>query len=410
MLTPKVREATINLENLALSKIEKELENYYSLSHNFKFKIRYQNLVNYSLLLNNIVLEVNEYGKNFSVRDCGSGIQSMTIIALYRLLAYLKYNNYLLGIEEPETNLHPQAQRELIKTIKDGNGASKEVQVIFTTHSAVISDQLEHTEIVLFRKVNDDSRGMKTISHQIIQDFWTKHQLEDFKYYQFIKYRNSEFFFAKFIIIVESKNDAEVVRLLLSQSKIDIDLYGVSIINLEGVKNMKYPFYLLSYLKIPYFLILDKDYFIPYSNDDLKLSRNESGFPKYRYEFKNDSLVQELIPRQKDRDVLLSLFKTNHSKAMDFLERFNIICFHYSLEVDLVASDKASDEFYRLLEVPDADKSKKQLLVDRYKQIKKPENLLAVLRHLPHKNLPNSYKRIKKVIPKLIKQIAKNEI
>lgn len=401
-LTPKVKEAARNLERTALSKVQAEIEKYYSMNRNFKFKLNFDKLIDYSLLLNDITLDIEEKGQKYNITESGSGIQSLTIIALYRYLAELKHNNIILGIEEPEINLHPQAQREFIKSIKENkNGASNEIQIVFTTHSAVIVDQLEHDEIILMRKVKDETRGFKTEAYQVPQNFWERHELEEFKYYQFYKYRNSEFFFSKFIVVVESKNDAEVVKYLLNERNIDPDLYGVSIINLEGVTNLTYPYYLLKYLGIPYFIILDKDFFIPYLHGELDKSRNENGFPKYKYEYKNTALIEELIPKEQDRAKLLNFFRTNHSKAMDLLEKYNIISMNYCLEIDLVASGTATRVYYDKLIVPpeeQAAKTKKYLLTQRHKQIKKIENIMSVLRELDHKNLPNSYKRIKKVL------------
>jgi putative ATP-dependent endonuclease of the OLD family len=338
-LTPRVKEVAKNLERVGLSKVEAAVERYYSLNKNFKFRLNFDKQIDYSLLLNDITLEIEEKGLRYNITESGSGIQSLTIISLYRFLAEIRHNNIILGIEEPEINLHPQTQREFIKSIKDNySGSSNEVQIIFTTHSAVIVDQLEHNEIILFRKIEDSQRGFKTVGYQIPLDFWDRHNLEEFKYYQFYRYRNSEFFFAKFIVVVESKNDAEVVKLLLEQKNINTDLYGVSILNLEGIKNLSYPFYLLKNLNIPNLIIVDKDFFLPYLNDNLSNSRNENGFPKYRYEYKETQIIRDLIPKETDRDKLLRLFRTNHSKAMDLLEKFNIISMKYCLEMDLVAS------------------------------------------------------------------------
>ncbi|WP_191090687.1 ATP-dependent nuclease [Niallia endozanthoxylica] len=411
-LSPKVKEAARNFEKLALSKVEKSLSKYYSLTQNFDFKLNHNKMIDYSILLNDISLSIEEKGQNYNITESGSGIQSLTIIALYRYLAEIKHNNIILGIEEPEINLHPQAQRQFIKSIKENNEAIHEIQTIFTTHSAVIVDQLEHNELILFRKVEDRSRGFKTIAHQVPDNFWEKHDIEEFKYYQFYRYKNSEFFFAKFIIIVESKNDAEVVKFLLEQKNIDPDLYGVSIIDLGGVNNLRYPFHLLNYLKIPHFIILDKDFFIPYYNDSLENSRYDNGFPKYRNEYKNENLelIKELIPKKNDRDRLLNLFKTNHSKAMDLLEKYNIISMMYNLEIDLVGSKTATKVYHDLLIVPremQENPSQKFLLTERKGQIKQIKVIMNVISELQHKNLPNSYKRIKKIVSERIKSLNK---
>lgn len=406
--TPKVKAAAQNLESVAFSKVESAIEKFYSLNKNFKFKLNFDRQIDYSLLLNDITLDIEEKGHRYNITESGSGIQSLTIIALYRYLAELRHNNIILGIEEPEINLHPQAQREFIKSVKENNsGSQSEIQTIFTTHSAVIVDQLDHDEIILFRKESDRTRGFKTAGYQVPKNFWDKHNLQEFKYYQFYRYRNSEFFFLKFIIIVESKNDAEVVRYLLNQNNIDPDLNGVSILNLDGINNLSYPVYLLQALKFPNFIIVDKDFFIPYLNDSLDNSRNEKGFPKYKLEYKANQLIKDLIPKESDRDKLLRLFGTNHSKAMDLLEKYNMLSMTYCLEMDLVASKTATQVYYQVIpgpEVIESERTQKNLLVSRKKQIKKIENILEVLQKLGNVSLPNSYKRIKKVLTSKIKE------
>lgn len=400
-LTPKVKSATDNLERNALSKVENELERLYSINKTFNFKVRFDKTIDYSLLLDDITLDIDENGQIYNITESGSGIHSLTIIALYRYLAELKHNNIILGIEEPEINLHPQAQRELIKSIERYNSISNETQIIFTTHSAVIIDQLEHNDIILFRKVRDSKRGFKTAISQIPNNFWEKHNLHEFKYYQFYKYRNSEFFFSKFIIIVESKNDAEVVKFLLDKEGIDINIAGISIISLEGVGNIIYPFYLLKYLNIPYFIILDKDFFIHYINGSLEMSRDNQGLPKYRYEFKKENLkiIKELITKEEDRNKLLRLMKSNHSKTLDLLERYNIILMNYNLEMDLICSKKAVEIYCNKfdMKINFWKENQKVLLVKHHKRIKRIENIMYVLKKMSNRNLPNSYKRIRKL-------------
>jgi len=193
----------------------------------------------------------------------------------------------------------------------------------------------------------------------------------------------------------------------MEQKKIEIDNLPVSILNLNGIDNLKYPFYLLKELKLPYFIILDKDYFLPYANDELEKSRYESGFPKYRFEYQQDCLVSDLIPSRTDRQQLIELFQSNHSRALDLLEKHNIVCMKYSLEIDLVASKTASGIFFDRLNVPQDSRTSKELLISRKKQIKKLDNLLYVVKNTPHKNLPNSYKRIKRVLPRLIDKYCK---
>ena len=89
---------------------------------------------------------------------------------------------------------------------------------------------------------------------------------------------------------------------LLKRENYPLDVHGISIINLDGVGNLKYPLFLIRDLKIPYLVIVDKDFFIPYLHDQLKESRNNEGFPKYRYEYKDDCLIDNLVPNVKNRN------------------------------------------------------------------------------------------------------------
>lgn len=406
-VTPHFKKASGYLERTALNKIAKHLVKYYGIKSNLEFHIGYDGEINYKHFLNQIRFKVKEQGGYFDINDCGSGIQSLAIIALYRLISSLRSSNIIIGVEEPESNLHPQAQKQLVASLKQVGTEGWESQIVFTTHSTVLVDQLDHSDVILVRKVSDTNRGFRTSLTQIKPNFLARHNLEQMRYYKFHKYRNSDFFYSKLVILVEGENDTEILRVLMEQKKIEIDNLPVSILNLNGIDNLKYPFYLLKELKLPYFIILDKDYFLPYANDELEKSRYESGFPKYRFEYQQDCLVSDLIPSRTDRQQLIKLFQSNHSRALDLLEKHNIVCMKYSLEIDLVASKTASGIFFDRLNVPQDSRTSKELLISRKKQIKKLDNLLYVVKNTPHKNLPNSYKRIKRVLPRLIDKYCK---
>ena len=336
--------------------------------------------------------------------DCGTGLQSVTIIAFYRVLAKLKGKHIILGLEEPETNLHPQAQRELINSIKN-TSPDEYTQVLLTTHSTVIVDNVDHKHITLVRKIKDEQRGFKSQVFKLKQSFFEDHNLEEFNYYQFHHYRNSDFFFANYIIFAESKNDVEVIKFLAKSKNIDLDLYGISLINIDGIKNLPYPFHVVRNLNLPYTIILDKDYFIPYLNDELDSSRNSQGLPKYRFEFKNGILLNDLIQNQLDQNKFLTFLKSNHSKALDHIDKYNIICMNYNLEMDLLCSNQAVVKMSARLNLNSVQSNRRFLLVERKKAIKNIGNILHVLDQMPIINLPNSYKRIRNKLSSIVSSI-----
>lgn len=402
-LTPKFKAASAYLESGALKKISKSVEKYYSLNHDFEFSLSFPKETNFISFLNGINLEVIESDQSYGLDDCGTGLQSLTIIALHRVLAKLRHKNIVLGLEEPETNLHPQAQRELIHSIINSAEDEGIAQIVLTTHSPVFIDNIPHTSISLVKKISDSSRGIKSILKSVPNTFFTDYGIDSFKYYQYHNYKNSDFFYSDFVIIVESKNDAEVVKSIASRLNLNLDLHGISIINIDGVKNLPYPFYTVKELGLDFLLILDKDYFLPYLNDELNNSRDSQGFPKYKYELKTSGIIESLIPDSRDRLKLVNLFRANHGKALGLLDKYNIITMRYNLETDLICSTEAVQQYCNLLNILEPKRNSHELLTNKNKAIKKIGNILSVLNNLENKNFPTSYKKIRDKLSEITK-------
>ena len=292
-----VRKATEKIHSTVLSKLEKEINQLYMQNKSVDFKIDFPENIDYTVLLQEVKFSLNEYGSNYLLQEWGSGTKSLAVIAMHRANALMKKGNIILGIEEPETNLHPQAQKRFIMSLKK-QLQDNETQTIFTTHSTVLVDELEHENIILVRRKNDVNRGFFSEISQIPRDFWERYGITEFKHYQFFNYRNSDFFFSKYVVVGESKNDCQVFEKLI-KPKIEDESADVSFLDAGGVENVKYPYFLLKELKIPFTLVVDRDFSFPYINGKLDESRNDkTGLPIY-----SDVL--------KDEDVLMDIFDTD---------------------------------------------------------------------------------------------------
>ena len=400
-ITPKVSGAVSQIKKGAFRVLQKKIKQKFPIDRGFSFEIDYAQTPDYTFLLSNMVLRITEGVTTVDLQDCGSGTQSLAAFALYSYLAELDGATYILGVEEPEQNLHPQAQREMLQALR-----SSPLQVLFTTHSTVVLDELKHHEVVLCRRVSSTTRTIEAKTTQLSVDFWTRHSLDEDRYYQFHRYHNSDFFFSSYVILSESKTDAEVLKAVLAGAGVDLIREAVTILNIDGVNSLPHAFHLLKELQIPFATVLDKDYFIPYQNDNLSSSRTPSGFPKYGLEYKTGTLLQEMVPDAAEQTDLLDKLIKNHSRAMDILEKSAVFCFRWSIDIDLVNSSAARSLFFSTISVPTAEQTTTGLLVQRKNKIKKLEVLLPVVQGLAIKNLPNSYKRLRKALPKLIRESA----
>lgn len=396
-LTPKVKDAFDYLNKNALNKVAKGIEGRYLTNKGFNFKIGTNTPISYELFLNDLEILIDEDGKEFNLKDCGSGIQSLVAIAIYRYLAELKHNNFIIGLEEPETNLHPQGQKELIYTLFE-QVQNNNIQVLFTTHSPVLVDQLDHTKIILIRKIPDSQRVFKSKILQLRKDFWSHYNLQRLQYDKFHKFRNSEFFYANHVLVTESPIDSSIFSTLLDNKGIKIERKGISVLQLDGITSLKYAFYILRDLEIPKTMIIDKDFFFNYQNGEKANSRYASGFFKYQNVYKNEQLINEIFTNVHDRTQIQGLLTSNHSRALDLTVKYDVICMKFNLEMDLVASTTAQNLIYNYLNIPVANRNTNEILVNRDKALKKMDLLLHVINNLAQANLPNSYKRLVKRI------------
>lgn len=401
-ITPKIKGLTEAIRTQSLDTLVKQLRKKTPLHGAFEYTLKYQEAPDYSVLLKDLTLHVTEGNQSVRLADSGSGTQSMAVFALYSYLAELENSTYILGFEEPEQNLHPQAQMQLFKNLR-----GLALQVLFTTHSSTMIDALDHEQVVLCRRARKGRREVEMIISQLPEDFFAVNGMKRDSYYKFHRRRNSEFFFADFVVVTESPVDAMVVRHLMSDSHGDLEALNMTVLPLDGVTNIEFVYHLLKSLEIDAAFVVDKDYFLPYKNDKASKSRNKNGFPQYRSEFKHSCLIEEILPNEADRRALLGHFESDHAQAASMLADINFYCFRYSMEVDLVAAPVAKEAMLDVCKVRDPDKrTSYELLTQRHDQIKKQEVVGPVLGRLTARNLPSSYKLLRRELPEKAKQAA----
>lgn len=112
-VSSNIKRSSKKIHDSILIKLEKHLSTLYMQNRDIDFKIDFPNNIDYTSILNYLELSINESFSNHLLKEWGSGTKSLAIIAMYRAYALIEDKDIILGIEEPEINLHPQAQKNL---------------------------------------------------------------------------------------------------------------------------------------------------------------------------------------------------------------------------------------------------------------------------------------------------------
>lgn len=100
----------------------------------------------------------------------GTGYRRLFMVARFRYLAEKsKGNNIIYLIEEPETFLHPTAQQDLLKALKE---LSQDNQVVTTTHSPVFAGATDVEGVILCTKARQSNYENVIVGNE--QDFLFK--------------------------------------------------------------------------------------------------------------------------------------------------------------------------------------------------------------------------------------------
>lgn len=395
----------------ALSGLQDKLTTIALLPSSEKYIIGFNKSIDYSILLPHLELKVEESGVTNLLSETGSGSQSIAVLALYSFIAESSNISYILGFEEPEQNLHPQAQQQLATSLKSMN-----LQVIFTTHSPVIVDTLDHREIILCKKIPDNSRGFKTNIHQIDQNFFNTNRINEKSYIRFHRRRNSDFFFSKYLLVVESPNDAETLEALLEINGLNPNQNGGKIISADSKENFRFMYPLTKELGIPALYISDKDFFLKEKKVPITERNNltgeeitkevnmkdQKGFPVYKDELQSNSLVHSLFRTQEEKEYAVECLINNHTRALDLLEGKKFLSMKYAFEHELLGSGKGLELAFRVLNIQNPSERKVRFILEnRSNVIKKSETLIKILRNMDPKNYPRTLSRIIKICKEL---------
>lgn len=146
------KEVKITLDG-EVKKIENFMKDHYPSMNGLKTDISYD----WSKLINFDVLMKESTNYDVKLSNKGTGVQRLFMVAYFQYLsecALDESNTSVFAIEEPETFLHPGAQRKLLDSLKK---ISENHQIIITTHSPVFASETRGDNITVACKENGRS-------------------------------------------------------------------------------------------------------------------------------------------------------------------------------------------------------------------------------------------------------------
>ncbi|MBV5313945.1 MAG: AAA family ATPase [Prolixibacteraceae bacterium] len=131
-----------------------------------------------------------------------------------------------LLIEEPEAHLHPQKQNTFFKYLNTFE--EKGLQLFITSHSPTITAKANLDYLIVLQKQKNEIKAF-TIGNSELEP-------ENKKYLsKFLDVTKSQLFFSNGTILVEGISEALLLPVFAKKIDLDIDRYGIEIVNIGGV-------------------------------------------------------------------------------------------------------------------------------------------------------------------------------
>ena len=274
-------QALQSLRTLQFQEFERELSSAFveQVSHvNRSLKIDFKAFDPLSYY-KSINLLLSHDGETQSLAQAGQGMRNMTIIALFRAYAKTFRGDAIMAIEEPELYLHPHAERNLAKVLREISNSGS--QLFYTTHSSRFVDIEHFDEICLVERKVDDEGDLCTGLRQLSitefvatrQQLWPSKAVNEegvrARYHNLCSLEHSEAFFARKIVLVEGESEEYSLPIYAAALDYDFDTYGVSVVNAHGKKNLDSFYQLYHAFGIPVYLMFDSD-FIKGNEEDIE--------------------------------------------------------------------------------------------------------------------------------------------
>ncbi|WP_282351585.1 ATP-dependent nuclease [Haloferax volcanii] len=208
-------------------------------------------------ILNNVSISIDD-GVETRISTMGAGLHTSFILACLWELAERGGDDrdVIFGLEEPENDLHPHAQRQLYDTLKDLSGEG--YQVLLSTHSSFLVSSDDILDIHRIGKPNQSSQ-----IHSVSATRFEPAEIE--KIQRKLTTENNELFFSRLVLLCEGASEKwalPMMNSILDANESEVyafDRLGVSVLNVEGKSGIPPLLEVTNMFNIPSIALIDND-------------------------------------------------------------------------------------------------------------------------------------------------------
>jgi putative ATP-dependent endonuclease of OLD family len=234
----------------------------------------------------------------FQASSLGMGVQASISIAILKAYSELNLaNKSPIFVDEPELFLHPQAQRNFYKILRElatdrvdeSDSILREgTQIFYTTHSPDFLSAGAFDEVFIIRKTKNKGTHIRYAEvGKFIEDLRARKDVSSNYEDMLLHYRNAyentgdtqkanEAFFAKKILLVEGQAEALILPYLFSLLNFDHVKAGLTIVRCGGKTEIDRFYRLYTEFGIPCYVLFDGDkQLIGTDNEVENVSRNK---------------------------------------------------------------------------------------------------------------------------------------
>lgn len=228
-----------------------------------------------------LIVKEQDMGLEFQASNLGMGVQASISIAILKAYSELNLaNKSPIFIDEPELFLHPQAQRNFYKILRElsenkkdvnGNIIREGTQVFYTTHSPNFLSAGNFNEIFIVRKTKEKGTFLRYARvGDFVKDLKKRNNIDSSEEDLLLHYKNAyentgdtqkanEGFFAKKIILVEGQSETLMLPYFFDLIGFDFIKEGISIVRCGSKSEIDRFYRLYSEFGIPCYVVFDGD-------------------------------------------------------------------------------------------------------------------------------------------------------